>query len=258
MDYLESTEHEQLDRLRRTQPFVDEVLRQVERIVASRTFDRVHRKAKNFLRFVVAKKLLDQGDHVKELTVAMAVFNEPADFDPTENSKVRVAGADLRQRLRDYYATDGRSDLIHIAIPSATYVPEIHDRRLSVAVSLIHNWHPRRVQDHLCATLSDEIAYILNQTGMVSARRVERLESEMPGSMFGLRGSLEICGDRLHVNVSLANLATGQIVIWRSFDESRDNVFKLTRDIVASLLPAFSPGDGDVTASAAVRRRKRA
>jgi hypothetical protein len=127
IECLTPAERTRLQELRLVDPFVGEVLRQLERIVRSATFGRVHR-TKSFLVFVVAKTLLGDHEQVKQTTIAMRVFGESAEFDPLESSKVRVAGSALRRRLTSYYANEGKHDNIEVTIPSGTYTPKIRCR----------------------------------------------------------------------------------------------------------------------------------
>ena len=99
MDYLTPAERAQLEDRRKVEPFVDETLRQVERILASPTFERVQEKARNFLVFVVTMKLAGKADEIKETTVAIYVFDEPPDFNPAETAKVRMADT-MRSKSR--------------------------------------------------------------------------------------------------------------------------------------------------------------
>ena len=46
----------------------------------------------------------------KELEIAMGVFGKGADFDPSQDSMVRVYAHNLRQKLEHFYATDGRGE----------------------------------------------------------------------------------------------------------------------------------------------------
>ena len=46
----------------------------------------------------------------KELEIAMGVFGKGADFDPSQDSMVRVYAHNLRQKLEHFYATDGRAE----------------------------------------------------------------------------------------------------------------------------------------------------
>lgn len=61
------------------------------------------------------------GRSPKELEIAMEVFGKGADFDPSQDSMVRVYAHNLRQKLEHYYATDGRSEPQQIALARGEY-----------------------------------------------------------------------------------------------------------------------------------------
>ena len=65
-----------------------------------------------------------RGKRLKGYNVALEVFDRPATFDASD-SLVRVEAARLRDRLREYYATDGQSDPIRIELAKGTYMPTI-------------------------------------------------------------------------------------------------------------------------------------
>jgi hypothetical protein len=52
----------------------------------------------------------DNGRTPKELEIAIEVFGRGADFDPSQDSMVRVYAHNLRQKLEHYYATTGRNE----------------------------------------------------------------------------------------------------------------------------------------------------
>lgn len=239
MDFLKPAERSQLQKLRLAEPFVEETIRQLDRILASRSFARVQRRAKDFLGFVVAKKLLRQTDRVKEMTIAICVFNESAEFDPLESSKVRVAASDLRRRMAAYYANEGQGDSIEIIIPTSTYVPEIRNRRCVLLIRDFENWHPQADQDYLCAMIRDELAHLLGRAGWIRVTRVAASESREDTPRYGLRGSFEHREDVLRLNLSLADLSARRIICWRSFQRRRNEVFLLTRSIANSFFKAL-------------------
>jgi hypothetical protein len=57
----------------------------------------------------------------KELEIAVEVFGKGADFDPSQDSMVRVYAHNLRQKLEHYYATDGRSEPRRLALARGEY-----------------------------------------------------------------------------------------------------------------------------------------
>ena len=91
---------------------------QVERILASRLFFSAQR-SRAFLRYAVEKSIL--GLVPKEYEIAIDVFERSADYDPVVDSTVRVEASRLRNRLREYYDTQGKHDPILIDIPKGGY-----------------------------------------------------------------------------------------------------------------------------------------
>jgi hypothetical protein len=57
----------------------------------------------------------------KELEIAMEVFGRGADFDPSQDSMVRVYAHNLRQKLDHYYATTGRGETPQLVLARGEY-----------------------------------------------------------------------------------------------------------------------------------------
>lgn len=94
------------------------IRRQLECVLTSRVFFPAQR-SQAFLRYVVEKALL--GLTPKEYEIAIDIFQRSADYDPAIDSTVRVEASRLRNRLREYYDTQGKHDPILIEIPKGGY-----------------------------------------------------------------------------------------------------------------------------------------
>jgi hypothetical protein len=57
----------------------------------------------------------------KELEIAMEVFGRGADFDPSQDSMVRVYAHNLRQKLEHFYATGGRNEPRQLTLARGEY-----------------------------------------------------------------------------------------------------------------------------------------
>jgi hypothetical protein len=57
----------------------------------------------------------------KELEIAIGVFGKGADFDPSQDSMVRVYAHNLRQKLEHFYATDGRAEQRRLVLARGEY-----------------------------------------------------------------------------------------------------------------------------------------
>ncbi len=99
----------------------------VERIAASRHFARASH-VRDFLLFVSRRVLLEGREEVTETEIACNVMGRPADFDPREDNIVRVQVRQLRSRLEEYFAKEGRDEPIIVQIPKGTYLPRFEPR----------------------------------------------------------------------------------------------------------------------------------
>jgi TolB-like protein len=240
MEYLSAEEKAQLEVLRLGEGFVNETLNQLDRILTSETFKRVQDHAKNFLGFVTAMKVLGRESEIKESTVAVHAFEESADFNPAINAKVRMAAGQMREKLREYYAAEGRTATVEILLSAGSYVPEIRDRRLFIAVTRFDNWIPKGDQDHLCGTVTDEILHELGHMDAVCAVRVQAFGDD--GQFrYGIRGSLECQGDLVRLNVSLSDIQERRILLSRTFKGHRDDLLKLSRQVALMIDTTLRP-----------------
>ena len=62
------------------------------------------------LRYLAHYALEHPGTSPKEYQIATEVFGRPGDFDPHQDSMVRVQVARLRSKLAEYYASEGAHD----------------------------------------------------------------------------------------------------------------------------------------------------
>ena len=97
------------------------VLRQTERLVSSIHF-RNSRRYTDLLRFVVEKTLAGQSEILKERTLGVEVFQREPTFNTAGDSIVRVAAAEVRKRIAQYYQEEGRERELRIDLPSGSYV----------------------------------------------------------------------------------------------------------------------------------------
>jgi eukaryotic-like serine/threonine-protein kinase len=106
----------------------DELDRELGNILASRTFAKSHR-LQDLLRYTVERIKSGRTDTIKEYLLAVEVFDRKPSFDPRFDSIVRVQASRLRQKLEQYYSTEGRADEILITVPKGAYIPAVQRRR---------------------------------------------------------------------------------------------------------------------------------
>lgn len=97
-------------------------LQQVERLLASTQFKN-SRRYPDLLRYVVKETLEGHADGLKERTLGIEVFGREPGFDTSGDSIVRVAAAEVRKRIAQYYQEEGHEKEIRIDLPSGSYVP---------------------------------------------------------------------------------------------------------------------------------------
>ena len=107
---------------------------EVEAVLRSGIFDRAPGLEKLFI-YITSKFFEGSTDDIKEYNIAVDAFGRGADFDQSRDSIVRVQAHRLRERLAEYYLSEGRSDLVQIEIPNGRYTPIFRFRSPDAAVA---------------------------------------------------------------------------------------------------------------------------
>ena len=76
---------------------------------------------KRLLTFLADKAFLGEADGLKEYSIGIDAFGKPASYDPRQDSTVRIQAARLRQKLSEYYQTEGRDAPIIVELPKGHY-----------------------------------------------------------------------------------------------------------------------------------------
>jgi TolB-like protein/Tfp pilus assembly protein PilF len=101
---------------------------QLGRILSSGPF--LHsRRRQRFLEYIVTETLAGRGERLKGYNIAVEVFDRPESFDPAVDPLVRIEAARLRDKLREYYESEGQNDPIRVDLPKGAYAPHIEIRR---------------------------------------------------------------------------------------------------------------------------------
>lgn len=104
---------------------------QIQRVLQSKAFrtSEVHR---NLLSYLAEKSLSGTADSLKEYTVGLDVFSKPSSYDPRQESTVRMHVARLRQKLGEYYRTEGLDDPIIVDLPKGAFKLTFEPREVRV------------------------------------------------------------------------------------------------------------------------------
>ena len=104
------------------------------RIGASAAFQKSNR-LRELLQYVGKRKLQDPQCSIPEQEIGIAVFGRPAGYDTGQDTLVRVQASQLRKRLQQYFAGEGRDEPIVVELPKGSYAPVFHPRE-ALAASL--------------------------------------------------------------------------------------------------------------------------
>jgi hypothetical protein len=118
---------------------------QIQRIIQSKAF-RTSELHRNLLQYLSEKSLSGTADGLKEYTVGLDVFAKPASYDPRQESVVRMHVARLRQKLAEYYRTEGADDLVIVDIPKGAFEVKFEPREIAI--------------EHFSAVPKEEVAQV--------------------------------------------------------------------------------------------------
>jgi pimeloyl-ACP methyl ester carboxylesterase len=97
---------------------------QLERIAGSGVFANAGRMSA-LLRYLVDAELNGGARRLTQTSIAIDVFKRDECFDPGADSIVRVEMGRLRNKLREFYSTDGTTDRIVFELPKGSYRPTV-------------------------------------------------------------------------------------------------------------------------------------
>jgi hypothetical protein len=105
---------------------------ELEKILGAKT---LHGKEtlRVLLTYLVEKTLDGVAGTLKEYTIGVEAFGKREDYDPQEDASVRVQIGRLRQKLEEYYNTEGARDPLVIELPKRRFELLFHERPAEVA-----------------------------------------------------------------------------------------------------------------------------
>jgi len=101
-------------------------------VLASRCF-RNAPSLSRLLAHIVERTLDGKAEDLKEYSLGVDVFDRGEQFDAKLDTIVRVQARRLRQKLEEYYQSEGSGDPIVIALAKGRYVPEFNAARTNTA-----------------------------------------------------------------------------------------------------------------------------
>jgi len=118
-----------------TKNFISDARRRlVDRIADSSLFQKPSRLRDLFV-YICDNSLQGHHEELREQRIGEVVFGRGHDFRPNDDTIVRVEVRKLRQRLEDYFATEGKDEPIVISIPKGAYIASFETRAPAAAPS---------------------------------------------------------------------------------------------------------------------------
>jgi hypothetical protein len=76
---------------------------------------------RRLLTFLSDKAIAGEADNLKEYVLAIDGLGKSSTYDPQHNSAVRIQMGRLRQRLAEYYRTEGKNDPMIVDLPKGRF-----------------------------------------------------------------------------------------------------------------------------------------
>jgi adenylate cyclase len=247
---------------------------QLDRILHSVPFQHSRRRQR-FLEFIVNETLA--GRSVKGYDVALGVFGRPETFDPAVDPVVRVEAGRLREKLREYYESDGQGDLIRIDLPKGTYTPQIefwreNDTRVarqnaspmeavsstlpSVAVLPFDDLSADQNLGYLGDGVAEDIITALSRfpdTAVVARTSsftykskpvdIRRIGKEL-GVAYVVEGSVRKDGDKIRIVSQLIETKNGEHVWAERFDRAGTDPWAIQDEVTGMIVSAMTGEKG--------------
>ena len=228
-------------------------------------------RQQRFLDYLVTNTLAGEADRLKGYTIALEVFDRKDDFDPSIDAIVRVEATRLRNKLREYYDTLGKSDAVRIDFPKGGYVleislqnppvlerrthnntalntPRLVEDRPSLAVLPFANIDSDNTKEYFADGVVDSLIamfsrlsglFVISRQSSFSYKNTtktsEQIAAEL-GVRYLLEGSVQNAGNQVRVTAQLADTKNGGHVWSDRYDRELKDVFALQDELTQSIV----------------------
>jgi hypothetical protein len=195
---------------------------QIQRILQSKAFrtSEIHR---TLLSYLAEKSVSGTADGLKEYTVGLDVFAKPDSYDPRQESTVRMHVARLRQKLGEYYRTEGLEDSILVDLPKGgfklTFEPR-EVRPIAEPAVVAGRWGSKEIALIAGLVLALGLAVYfgmrlrqVERTGLPTARDWTPELQQLWEPLVSSKRPLIICLSTPNAGASEAGTATGAVLL---------------------------------------------
>lgn len=219
---------------------------QVQRIIHSKAFrtSEVHR---NLLQYLADKSLSGTADSLKEYTVGLDVFAKPASYDPRQESVVRMHVARLRQKLAEYYRTEGVDDPVVVDVPKGGFKVTFEQREPvpadppapPVPALPLHGAKQRRLRLFGAVTAVTLVCAVALGLELSHSRTISSATPAVAPELQQLWAPILASGRPLMICLSIPNgstgsgVASGAFLLGQFLSHQKDNVLLTRTDQIA-------------------------
>ena len=256
----------------RNAPSNDVVLKQLDRVLQSRTFIQSE-KLSRFLRFVVEHVIHGHPECLKEYLVGVEVYDRKPPYDPSQDSIVRTEARRLRNKLKEYYGAEGKEDPVFIYLRPGSYIPAFQSReelaglpeapgseivappeacQVVTAIFPFTDITGDPVSAKYARGIPDELGYMLVRSGclgVVSPFSIVSLPAQgievastmkRLGALLGFEGSVRIEETTLRITARIVDAAGMQLWVERiDFEIGTQTSFEIEEQMAKALLSGF-------------------
>ncbi len=242
---------------------------ELSRIIRSETL-RQSARLIEFLRFTTEESLAGRGSDLKESLIAVRVYGRAPDYNPKSDSIVRTEAGRLREKLSEYYLSEGRANPLRITYPKGSYNPSFVSPTESepdfgaLAVLPFTNTSGNPEDEFFSDGLTDELIaalarienlHVIARTSAFQFKGksidVRRIGRDLNVGLI-LEGSVRSHQRRIRVTAQLIQVATGFNLWSQTYEREVQDVFvvqeEITRAIADRLARQFSPGPRAIAA----------
>ena len=232
-------------------------------MLATDIFSQAERQ-RRLLSYLVSETLDGRGGRLKGYSIAIAVFDRGADFDPSTEPIVRVEAARLRSKLREYYEREGRDDPLRIEIPKGSYAVQIGASKIertreaptredkpTIAVLPFANLGDDPSQEYFADGIAEDLTTDLSKlSGLVVISRhssfLYRRSSKPAGEIakelgvrYLLEGSVRRADTRVRIGANLIDTATGAQIWAERYDRELSDIFAVQDDVARRIVASL-------------------
>jgi len=231
-----------------------EIRSALDQILRSRVFIQ-SRRIRRFLQFIVEESLLGQSQRLKEYPIGLEVFDRREAFDPRVDSIVRVEARRLRNKLEEYYRTEGRDDHVRILLRKGSYMPVFEHRtssggsssaaRRTVEIAPLALINPAEDSRQLAGEIQRRLAHTVIKEGYLqvlaqpqgdpSAAESNGHTHRSSNADYVIEGSIEFRPGNVHLLIQLLNSADGSYTWSEAIDFAPQN-FEGVEQVAQSLI----------------------